>query len=63
MPSWNSILEEEVNKDNLYNIRKTYLKKLYDTRKRNIISYYSGWLQKGYINGVEINDNDKNSFM
>jgi ClpP class serine protease len=35
---------------------------------RNVIAYYSGWLQKGYleqqgIRGFEVNDDDKNGFM
>ena len=69
MPSWSQILTEiqtEVNARNpqpLDSVRRRHLKNLYDYRKRNIICYYSGWLQKPNIRGVEIDDNDKNAFM
>ncbi|MDE0150925.1 MAG: hypothetical protein OXK80_00290 [Bdellovibrionales bacterium] len=70
MPSWSVVLKElqkEVkanpNKDPFHTVRQRYLQKLFQKRKRNIIVYYSGWLDKPNIKGVEINDNDKNSFM
>ncbi len=44
-------------------VRRTYLTKLHEKRRRNIICYYSGWLQKPGIGGVEIDDNDKNALM
>ena len=55
--------------DPFHYIRKKYLGKLFEKRGRNIISYYSGWLQKPPPQGrsirrdSEINDKDKNSFM
>lgn len=70
MPNWNEILEEiknqaerEAKKDPFGIIRQKYLNQLFKKRNRNIIAYYSGWLQKSYIGGIEINDNDKNAFM
>lgn len=69
MPTWSQILSEihtEVTNGNnsaLDTVRRKYLKQLHDYRKRNIICYYSGWLQKPALKGVEIDDNDKNAFM
>jgi ClpP class serine protease len=36
---------------------------LHEITKRNVIVYYSGWLQKRGVQGAEINDEDKNGFM
>jgi hypothetical protein len=44
-------------------VRRKYLAKLHDLTKRNVIAYYSGWLSKPRVEGVEINDEDKNGFM
>jgi ClpP class serine protease len=49
-------------------VRRKYLKLLSNHTKRNIIIYYSGWLQKPHLlsqNGVDlgISDADKNGFM
>lgn len=50
-------------------IWRRYLQKLHEHTKRNVIAYYSGWLQKprileaGFISVFSINDNDKNGFM
>lgn len=66
MPSWNEVLKEIQDckrTDALDHIRRTYLEKFSKKRNRNIICYYSGWLQKPRIGGVEIDDNDKNAFM
>ena len=66
MPSWNAILKEiqsDSNIDPFRNVRQKYIQKLFQERQRNIIVYYSGWLQKPGIRGIEINDNDKNAFM
>ena len=66
MPSWNQVLQEiqECRRvDALDYIRRSYLRKLHDKRERNIICYYSGWLQKPGFTGVEIDDNDKNALM
>ena len=65
MPSWNEVLKEIQEVRNVDIVRRKYLKDLYEYRKeRNLIAYYSGWLQnKQRIPGVEINDDDKNAFM
>ncbi len=70
MPSWNDILKEiqkEIQKDSdknpFHTVRQKYIDKLFKKRQRNVITYYSGWLQKSNIKGIEINDNDKNAFM
>ncbi|MFN7902295.1 MAG: SDH family Clp fold serine proteinase [Holosporales bacterium] len=44
-------------------VRKKYLQALNSYTKRNVIAYYSGWLQKPGIEGSQINDDDKNGFM
>ena len=44
-------------------VRRRYLKELHEQTGRNVIIYYSGWLQKSNLNGTEINDLDKNGFM
>jgi ClpP class serine protease len=68
MPSWNQILEELRIKGSAHDIvRREYLEKLHQLTKRNVIAYYSGWLQKGALHaqgiGFDINDGDKNGFM
>lgn len=44
-------------------VRRQYLKNLHAKTERNVIAYYSGWLSKANIFGLEINDEDKNGFM
>ena len=64
MPTWNELLGElraSASKHDL--IRRRYLKTVHEITGRNVIIYYSGWLQKQSITGVEINDEDKNGFM
>lgn len=66
MPNWNEVLEEIKaiqRPDALDVIRRKYLKALYHYSKRNVIAYYSGWLQKPRYEGTVINDDDKNGFM
>ena len=72
MPNWNGILEE-INKNGALHshlanassdtVRKNYLLELHNHTKRNIISYYSGFLSKPEILQSNINDEDKNGFM
>ena len=40
-----------------------FLQLLHQKTGRNIIAYYSGFLSKPGIVGMEINDEDKNGFM
>ena len=66
MPSWNQVLTElqECKRvDALDHVRRKYIKELSRKTERNIIAYYSGWLQKPNIGNAEINDDDKNGFM
>jgi hypothetical protein len=45
-------------------IRKKYLRKLSEKRERNVIAYYSAWLQKEAVGtSLSINDNDAYSLM
>lgn len=64
MPNWTAVLRElDKNGQALDNVRRKYLKKLHVHTKRNIICYYSGWLQYPGTKGVDITDADKNGFM
>lgn len=68
MPSWNQILEEINNHRPLLEgeydvVRRKYLDSMHKMTKRNVIAYYSGWLQKPNSISVSINDMDKNGFM
>ena len=72
MPSWSQILDEirQFIRDNPDQrnsvhdeIRHKYLHDLHRETGRNVIAYYSGWLPKPGISGLEINDEDKTGFM
>ena len=64
MPDWNDLLDEIKNSGSTHDIiRRKYLEKLHEFTGRNIIIYYSGWLQKPGIQGLWINDYDKTGFM
>jgi hypothetical protein len=69
MPNWSEILEEVKSVGGAHDVvRRRYLAKLHEHTGRNVILYYSGWLQKGDlqrqgIGGFAINDADKNGFM
>jgi ClpP class serine protease len=67
MPNWNQVLQEVVteqtNGKTIDHVRHKYLRKLFEYTNRNVIAYYSGWLQKPEIDGIQINDDDKNGFM
>ena len=65
MPSWTDVLREiqaQAALSPLDVVRRKYLAKLSEKTGRNVIAYYSGFLQKDG-KGLDINDNDKNSFM
>lgn len=65
MPSWDQVLKEIKESkriDALDCIRRKYLLELHKKTKRNVICYYSGWLQKKHQE-VAINDSDKNGLM
>jgi len=64
MPDWHEIRGEIVKCGSTHDIiRRKYIKKLNQLTGRNIIVYYSGWLQKPGLGGVELNDADKDGFM
>lgn len=69
MPNWHEILTEINQAGSQYDIfRRTYLKKLHEKTGRNLIIYYSGWLQRSRLPGFvaqdfSVNDADKNGFM
>lgn len=69
MPNWSEILQELKDYSNPHDsIRRKYLKELHKLTNRNIIIYYSGWLQKPDIasnnaNAFSLDDSDKNGFM
>jgi hypothetical protein len=68
MPNWGELLEELQKTGSAHDVvRRKYLAKLQELTGRNVIAYYSGWLQKpglqmgGFAFGI--NDGDKNGFM
>lgn len=64
MPNWNEILNEIEATGSTHDVvRRRYLSALHELTGRNAIVYYSGWLQKPNLPGVDINDADKNGFM
>jgi len=70
MPNWSEVLAE-INEYGIKNpgsnpldvIRRKYLKKVYEKSGRNVIAYYSGWLQKQGAPDTAVNDKDKSGFM
>ena len=69
MPDWKDILNEiaieQVSRTESPHdiVRRKYLRELCDFTERNVIAYYSGFLSKPRLEGIEITDDDKNSFM
>lgn len=64
MPSWNDIQQQIMTVESPYDqVRRSYLKQLEDKTGRNVIAYYSGWLQKPGSGMASIQDNDKDGFM
>ena len=69
MPNWDELLDEIKAAGSVHDlIRRKYLKKLHEVTGRNVIAYYSGWLQKTQIAkqpipGLALGDSDKNGFM
>lgn len=64
MPSWEQVLDEIRNAPNpLDSTRKKYLSIMHEYTQRNIIAYYSAFVQKPGIEGTGIDDSDKNAFM
>ena len=70
MPNWNELLEELRVSGSTHDLtRRKYLQELHNHTGRNVIVYYSGWLQKGLLQdhvgriAFNIEENDKNAFM
>ena len=67
MPSWNTVLNRTIhdqrNPGPLDKLRRNYIKQLASFRDRNVICYYSGWLQNYRNADIEIGDLDINGFM
>lgn len=72
MPNWHEVFSQIQNAQlqgaalqaNAVNmVRHQYLAQLHQYTGRNTIAYYSGWLSKGGVNFIDINDEDKNGFM
>jgi hypothetical protein len=72
MPNWNNVLDE-INKRQQRSVneaaatidivRRKYLKALSAKTGRNTIAYYSGFLSKTNVEGIDITDDDVNAFM
>ena len=69
MPSWSEILNkvQAVAADKqasfLADLRYEYIEKLAQKTGRNVIAYYSSFLQKPTVPDISINDRDMNAFM
>ena len=67
MGNWNQILNEINAAAGQHDqVRRQYLAKLFDLTGRNVVCYYSGWLQKTgdqFFNITQITDEDKAGFM
>ena len=65
MPDWNQILEELRDNGGKHDIiRRHYLIELNKLTKRNVMIYYSGWLQRPDLGAqTQINYNDQTGFM
>lgn len=69
MPNWDHVLKEiskekdEAQASGADKVRQKYLMQLHAKTGRNIICYYSGFLSKPKVEGIEITDEDKNGFM
>ncbi|MCX6280198.1 MAG: S49 family peptidase [Bacteroidetes bacterium] len=68
MPNWKEVLEEiaKINRQGnsaLDVVRRKYLKAINSYTKRNIIAYYSGWLQRPNVQDAAVNDKDISGFM
>jgi len=69
MPSWNDVQTSIRAAGSPHdNLRRQYLHELAEYTGRNVIIYYSGWLEKDMLlqqglTGFEVNDGDKNGFM
>lgn len=64
MPNWGEVLASINESANPLDMaRRKYLKIMNEYTERNVIAYYSAFIQKPGIAGTGIDDNDKNAFM
>lgn len=68
MPNWKEVLDEiaQLNQQGgqaLDVVRRKYLRSIQEYTKRNVIAYYSGWLQRPNTRDVSVNDKDISGFM
>ena len=70
MPNWGEVLKEiqDTHKKNpkvnaIDVVRRKYLNKIQKETGRNVIAYYSGWLQKPKAPDTAVNDKDKSGLM
>ncbi|MDY4661565.1 SDH family Clp fold serine proteinase [Pseudoflavonifractor capillosus] len=64
MPSWGAVLNSLQRVPNpLDEMRRKYLGIMHQYTERNVIAYYSGFIQKPRADGTGIDDNDKNALM
>lgn len=72
MPNWSEVLQQIQQRQGqlqylagtaVSTVRHAYLNDLHKKTGRNIIAYYSGWLSKPDVRGIDISDEDKNGFM
>lgn len=66
MPDWSGIIREIQNSEVITTFdttRRKYLRELADYTNRNVIAYYSSWLNKQPVQNLDINDSDMNGFM
>ena len=65
MPNWSELVREISQLGSPFDVlRRKYILQLSNYTKRNVICYYSGWLQKPELQeAVAVNDTDKNGFM
>lgn len=69
MPSWDELQKLIHSAPSSHDaVRRRFLKELFEHTGRNVILYYSGWLEKDLLlrqglTGFEVNDSDKTGFM
>lgn len=64
MPSWGDVLHTLDSTPNpLDEMRRKYLKIMNEYTERNVVAYYSAFIQKPDSGNANIDDNDKNAFM
>ena len=64
MPNWGEISEKLKSPEEiLFQLQRQYIELMKTYTGRNVIAYYSAFMQKPGISGTAIDDNDKNAFM